>query len=212
LLSRSPPRRRGQPCAVFSLSHDLVRARRVKAKPLRGRFASLDTSVALKGRQLRGDGEGPGSRSKVQQRPLTVANQHDRQHAELAGMTAKCPAAPLVRDEEAPWRSSNAIARHRISAHRPGGQAAWPGQRAGRTRTGSSMADPVSKLIRGFHLSVTTSTRAPRCRPRCTTAGDVPIVCPIARSMPGTRGHSRTLQLARWPALGQVCAWPPTSF
>jgi hypothetical protein len=39
--------------------------------------------------------------SKVQQRPLTTASQHDRQHTELAGATDKRPAAPLVRDEEA---------------------------------------------------------------------------------------------------------------
>jgi hypothetical protein len=39
--------------------------------------------------------------AKVQQRPLTAASQHDRQHTELAGTTAKRPAPPLVRDEEA---------------------------------------------------------------------------------------------------------------
>jgi hypothetical protein len=38
---------------------------------------------------------------KIQQRPLPAASGHDRQHTELAGMTAKRPAAPLVRDEEA---------------------------------------------------------------------------------------------------------------
>ena len=37
----------------------------------------------------------------AQQRPLTTASQHDHQHTELAGTTAKRPAAPLVRDEEA---------------------------------------------------------------------------------------------------------------
>jgi hypothetical protein len=37
----------------------------------------------------------------VQQRPLTTAGQHDRQYTELAGTTAKRPAAPLVRDQEA---------------------------------------------------------------------------------------------------------------
>ncbi len=82
-------------------------------------------------------------------------------------------------------------------------------RRNGRTWTTCGSRRP--SLNPRVPLSVTTSTRAPRCRPRCTTAGDVPVVCPIARSMPGTRGHSRTLQLARWPALGQVCAWPPTS-
>ena len=39
--------------------------------------------------------------AEVQQRPLTVASQHDRQHTELAGTTTIRPAAPLVRDEEA---------------------------------------------------------------------------------------------------------------
>jgi hypothetical protein len=39
--------------------------------------------------------------TEVQQRPLTAASEHDRQHTELAGATAKRPAAPLVRDEEA---------------------------------------------------------------------------------------------------------------
>jgi hypothetical protein len=39
--------------------------------------------------------------SKVQQRPQTAASQHDRQCTEQAGRTAKRPAAPLVRDEEA---------------------------------------------------------------------------------------------------------------
>ena len=39
--------------------------------------------------------------SQVQQRPLTIATQHDRQHTELTGMTAKRSEAPLVRDEEA---------------------------------------------------------------------------------------------------------------
>ncbi len=39
--------------------------------------------------------------TEVQQRPLTVASQHDRQHTKLAGTTAKRPGAPLVRDEEA---------------------------------------------------------------------------------------------------------------
>jgi hypothetical protein len=38
---------------------------------------------------------------KVQQRPLTAASQHDRQHTQLAGTTVNCPEAPLVRDEEA---------------------------------------------------------------------------------------------------------------
>ena len=37
----------------------------------------------------------------VQQRPLTAASKRERQHTELAGTTAKRPAAPLVRDEEA---------------------------------------------------------------------------------------------------------------
>jgi len=82
-------------------------------------------------------------------------------------------------------------------------------RRNGRTWTTCGSRRP--SLNPRVPLSVTTSTGAPRCRPRCTTAGDVPVVCSIARSMPGTRGHSRTLQLARWPALGQVCAWPPTS-
>jgi len=49
--------------------------------------------------------------TEVQQRPLTVASQHDRQHTKLAGTTAKRPGAPLVRDEEAyRWRGEARIA------------------------------------------------------------------------------------------------------
>jgi hypothetical protein len=39
--------------------------------------------------------------TEVQQRPLPAANKHDQRRTELAGTTAKRPAAPLVRDEEA---------------------------------------------------------------------------------------------------------------
>ncbi len=39
--------------------------------------------------------------SQVQQRPLTAASHHDRQHTGLVGTAAKRPGAPLVRDEEA---------------------------------------------------------------------------------------------------------------
>lgn len=39
-----------------SLFNDLGRDPRVQAKPLRARFASLDTAATAKGRQLRGDG------------------------------------------------------------------------------------------------------------------------------------------------------------
>ena len=39
--------------------------------------------------------------AEVQQRPCTAPNSDDRQHTQLAGRTAKRPAAPLVRDEEA---------------------------------------------------------------------------------------------------------------
>ena len=39
--------------------------------------------------------------TEVQQRPLTATSQRDHQHTDLAGATAKRPAAPLVRDEEA---------------------------------------------------------------------------------------------------------------
>ena len=39
--------------------------------------------------------------SKVQQPPHTAASSDDRQHTQLAGTTAKRPAAPLVRDEAA---------------------------------------------------------------------------------------------------------------
>jgi hypothetical protein len=38
--------------------------------------------------------------NQVQQRPLTAASRHDCGHAELAGKTAKHPAAPLIRDED----------------------------------------------------------------------------------------------------------------
>ncbi len=40
---------------------DLDRVSRVKAKPLRGRFASLDMAATAKGWQLRGDGGGAGT-------------------------------------------------------------------------------------------------------------------------------------------------------
>jgi len=39
--------------------------------------------------------------NEVQQRPLTAARTHRRQHTKLAGTTAKRPAVLLVRDEEA---------------------------------------------------------------------------------------------------------------
>jgi hypothetical protein len=39
--------------------------------------------------------------TEVQQRPLTATSQRDHQHTDLAGATAKRPAAPIVRDEEA---------------------------------------------------------------------------------------------------------------
>jgi hypothetical protein len=46
-------------------------------------------------------GRGAEYSTKVQQRSLTAASKHNRQHTELAGATAKRPAAPLVRDEKA---------------------------------------------------------------------------------------------------------------
>jgi hypothetical protein len=67
--------------------------------------------------------------SKVQQRPLTTASQHDRQHTELAGATDKRPAAPLVRDEEAHARRvpDRAVAREasRPLADNTAGIATW---------------------------------------------------------------------------------------
>jgi hypothetical protein len=46
-------------------------------------------------------GSGLAYSGKVQQRARTTASQYDRQHTELAGMTAERPVLPLVRDEEA---------------------------------------------------------------------------------------------------------------
>ena len=43
----------------------------------------------------------PQYSAEVQQRAHTAAIEHDRQYTDLAGTTAKRPAAPLVRDEEA---------------------------------------------------------------------------------------------------------------
>ena len=53
--------RSGEPCCrerimqpVLLAGHDLGRGRRVKAMPLRSRYASLDTAATAKGGQLRG--------------------------------------------------------------------------------------------------------------------------------------------------------------
>ena len=65
----------------------------------------------------------------VQQRPLTAASKRERQHTELAGTTAKRPAAPLVRDEEARARRvpDGAVAREapQALADNTVGTAAW---------------------------------------------------------------------------------------
>jgi hypothetical protein len=52
-----------------SLLDDLGRVRRVKAKPLRGRVASLDTAAPAKGGQLRGGRGGSRARSAGTARP-----------------------------------------------------------------------------------------------------------------------------------------------
>jgi hypothetical protein len=49
--------------------------------------------------------------TEVQQRPLTTASQHDRQHPKLAGLTVKRPVAPLVRDEEASVQDASGASR-----------------------------------------------------------------------------------------------------
>ena len=54
---------------ILLASHDLDQSHRVKAKPLRGRFASLDTVSPAKGRQLRG---GRGRFSTRRSAPPTV--------------------------------------------------------------------------------------------------------------------------------------------
>ncbi len=70
--SMSPPAT-SRPCGTdlqagmfrpSSLRHDLGRVLRVKARPLRGRFASLDTSATAKGWQLRG-GRGRARKQQV---------------------------------------------------------------------------------------------------------------------------------------------------
>ena len=58
--------------------------------------------------------------SGVQQRPLTAASEHDRQHTELAGTTGKRPAPPLVRDEEAVPLCARSAGQHRVLAVTPG--------------------------------------------------------------------------------------------
>jgi hypothetical protein len=54
--------------------------------------------------------------AEVQQSSLPRASSHDRQRTELAGMTAKRPAAPLVRDEEA-VPAACLIGRSTLGAH-----------------------------------------------------------------------------------------------
>jgi hypothetical protein len=62
LSARTHRPQTGSPRLVVLLAiHDLDRTHRVKAKPLRGRFASLDPVPPVKGRQLRG-GRGRSSR------------------------------------------------------------------------------------------------------------------------------------------------------
>ncbi len=48
-------------CSPSSLLNDLGRVLRVRAKPLRGCFASLDTSVTATGSSYEKDGRGPGN-------------------------------------------------------------------------------------------------------------------------------------------------------
>ena len=82
--------------------------------------------------------------TEVQQRPLTVASQHERQRTELAGTIAKRPAAPLVRDEEVALDKQQ---RRRTASDLgvpTGSQTARLGRRAGRTRTASTVGEPVS--------------------------------------------------------------------
>jgi hypothetical protein len=63
-----------------------------------GRWSSLNRSGQRRPEQAAR--EAPYS-TEVQQRPRTAASSDDRQHTQLAGTTAKRPAAPLVRDEAA---------------------------------------------------------------------------------------------------------------
>jgi hypothetical protein len=55
--------------------------------------------------------------TEVQQRPLTATSQRDHQHTNLAGATAKRPAAPLVRDEEA--AGANPATPTQVTGHSP---------------------------------------------------------------------------------------------
>jgi hypothetical protein len=58
-----------------------------------------------------------GTARKYSNAPLPTTSRHDRQHTELAGTTAKRPAAPLVRDEEAP--GSNPATPTQVKGHLP---------------------------------------------------------------------------------------------
>jgi len=53
--------------------------------------------------------------AEVQQRPLTTASQPNRQHTQQARTTAKRPALPLVRDEEA--AGSNPATPTQVTGH-----------------------------------------------------------------------------------------------
>ena len=102
----------------------------------------VDTAICKQGvTSLRGAARNYSNVSR------TAAGQHDHRHPQLTGMTAKCPAVPLVRGEEA--RSRRAATRAATLSHSIGrrhierSRTARPGRRAGRTRTASTTAEPV---------------------------------------------------------------------
>src|SRR5256885_4940639 len=106
------------------------------------------------------------ARGRLQQRPLTVASQHDRQHTRLAGTTAKRPAAPLVRDEEAAGSNPatptiklyvTACFRSQFRLRRSAGLRVWE-------RTGADLVRPTSL----------TSGNAPLCVRRVGAASEPP--------------------------------------
>jgi hypothetical protein len=76
-----------------SLFYDLGRDRRVKAKPVRGRFASLDTAAMAKGGQLRG-GRGGVRHGASRYRPGLGRRVHDRRAISVPAHGASTPTHP----------------------------------------------------------------------------------------------------------------------
>jgi len=79
--------------------------------------AQARTVADSESRALLRTARGFGVQQKVQQRPLTVGTQHDRQHTDLAGTAAKGPEPPLLRDEEA--AGSNPATPTQLTGHSP---------------------------------------------------------------------------------------------